>query len=104
MEEKVLNNVDESGMETEPAPKVKQPMRRETKRIIFYTLMMIFPFAQFLLFYVYVNFSEIMLAFQVYTEKTGAAIGYDITYSVENFVYVYNFVFNTDNSPFFTVT
>ena len=102
MEEKVLNNFDANGMEAEPAPKVKQPMKRETKRIIFYTLMMIFPFAQFALFYVYVNFSEIMLAFQVYAEKTGSAIGFDITYSLENFAYVYNYVFNKGNIPLIT--
>ena len=100
MDEKILQN-DEQFVEEnyeENAPKKKAPLTRETKRKIFYTLMMIFPMAQFLLFYVYVNFSEILLAFQMYTESVGA-IGYDITYTLDNFVYVFNYVFNTQNIP-----
>ncbi len=101
MDEKILQDVELNANETENTPKQKQPMRRETKRIVFYTLMMIFPMAQFLLFYVYVNFSEIMLAFQTYTESAGA-IGYDISWSVDNFVFVFNYVFNANNIPLIT--
>ena len=106
MDEQVLNNtentIETEGLNQEPAPKAKQPLKRETKRIIFYTLMMIFPFAQFLLFYVYVNFSEILLAFQQYAPIVGQEVGYDITYTFENFKYVYAFIFNKGNIPLIT--
>ena len=48
-------------------------LTRKTKRLIFYILMVSLPFAQFLLFYVYVHFNSILMAFKVETfTNTGA--------------------------------
>ncbi len=102
MDEQILQGEELIVEQPENKPKQKTPMKRETKRIVFYTLMMIFPMLQFLIFYVYVNFSEILLAFQMYAPIEGQAVGYHITYSLENFVYVFNYVFNVRNIPLIT--
>ncbi len=110
MDEQILQNEEQFVEESENlinespeegTPK-KPPMKRETKRIIFYTLMMIFPMAQFLLFYVYINFSEIMLAFQLYAIDPNDAENYIITFSTVNFEFVFNFLFQVKNIPLVT--
>ncbi len=50
--------------ETYEVPKI---LTRKTKRLIFYILMVSLPFAQFLLFYVYVHFNSILMAFKIDT-------------------------------------
>lgn len=50
--------------DTYEVPKI---LTRKTKRLIFYTLMVALPFAQFLLFYVYVHFNSILMAFKINT-------------------------------------
>ena len=50
-------------------------MSREKKRIIFYISLLIFPLAQFALFYVYVNLDMFLMAFRVYEIPKGQ-IGY----------------------------
>lgn len=62
--------------------KEKRVLKRTHKRIIFYTLMMILPMLNFLVFYVYQNFSTIFLAFKEYELVTGE--GYKETYTVFN--------------------
>ena len=102
MDEQVLQDVEQMVEEPEIAPKKKAPMTREKKRILFYTLMLIFPMAQFLLFYVYVNFYEISLAFQMHVAKENEAVGYDILLTFDNFKYAYNFIFQAKNIPLVT--
>ena len=45
----------------------EKTLNRAQKRLIFYTLMIALPVLQFAIFYVYVNFSFILQAFQKYT-------------------------------------
>lgn len=45
-------------------PKTKKVLKKNTKKSIFVFLMLIVPIIHFLIFYVYANFSSIMLAFQ----------------------------------------
>ncbi len=92
MEEIVLEN---------SSPKKDNRLTREKKRLIFYVLMLILPLAQFLIFYVYVNISSILLGFQKYTEKAGS-IGYDITFTWDNYIYVFNFLAKPHNLPLIT--
>ncbi len=57
---------------------------REKKRLLFYSCYIFIPLLQFCIFYIYVNFNSIMLAFQKYEVKTGT--GYNITFAgFENF-------------------
>ena len=68
--------------------KKKNNSRKKDKRV-FYICCMIFPVLQFLVFYVYVNFQSILLAFQKYEIVDGAikvsAVGF------ENFVSAWKF-------------
>ena len=102
MDEKVIQDVEQVVEEPEIAPKKKAPLTREKKRIIFYTLMLIFPMAQFLLFYVYVNFYEILLAFKMFVPIEGSAVGFVETFTFDNFRYVFNFIFVSKNIPLIT--
>ncbi len=49
----------------------KRTMTRSKKRLIFYILMMIVPILQFVLFYGYVNFNSILMAFRTYVPDKG---------------------------------
>ena len=77
-EEMIVNG--SNGAEKQP----RQVMTRAKKRLIFYTLMMAWPIIQFLIFYVYLNFSSILLAFQDYSIDYGGG-GYIIKYTFDNF-------------------
>ncbi len=44
---------------------------RESKRLIFYTVLIAIPSIQFFFFYVYANFNSILLAFQKYSQIPG---------------------------------
>lgn len=62
-----MNN-EIANMNTQPESyDVPRILTRKTKRLIFYTLMVALPFAQFLLFYVYVHFNSIVMAFKIDT-------------------------------------
>lgn len=60
---------------------------KKTKRLIFYILVMALPILQFCLFYLYVNFNSILLAFQRYTLPTEAGqLGYQVNFAgLDNF-------------------
>ena len=66
-------------------------LTRKAKRLIFYMLMVALPFAQFLLFYVYVHFSSIMMAFRVETADNKGLVtaSFDLT---ANFKAVFAFL------------
>ena len=67
------------------APKKKMLTSREKKRLLFYSCFIFIPLLQFCVFYLYVNFNSIMLAFQKYEVKIGAT-GYNIKFAgFENF-------------------
>lgn len=102
MDEQILQDVEQIVEEPEITPKKKAPMTREKKRVLFYTLMLIFPMLQFLVFYVYVNFYEILLAFQEYEAIEGVANKLNVKYTLGNFKFVYNYIFNTTNIPLIT--
>lgn len=56
-------------------------LSRKTKRIIFYSLMLVLPLVQFAIFYVYVNFKSISMAFMEYPMydffgESGAFVGF----------------------------
>ena len=77
--------------------KEKTPLKRSTKRTIFYVIMMALPILQFLIFYVYVNFSVILMAFKKYTEAENG-LGYDTIFAgFQNFKAVFN-VFKTGDN------
>ena len=70
-------------------------LTRKTKRIIFYSLMVALPFAQFLIFYVYVHFNSILLAFRV--EHTDHLGRFTVEYSLtKNFEAVFEYLKNDE--------
>ena len=52
----------------------KMKLNKRTKQLIFYISVIALPFIQFLIFYVYVNFSSIILAFQEFDPNTNRYI------------------------------
>lgn len=71
----------------------KRVYTRRQKRLLFYVLMFALPILQFLLFYLYVNFNSIIIAFQIKTPKLNE-IGYDISYNGANFKAAFDFFFS----------
>ncbi len=67
---------------------------RTQKRLVFYVLMFALPLLQFALFYIYVNFNSIIIAFQNKTiAKEG--LGYDISFAgMEHFEKAFKFFFS----------
>ena len=68
-------------------PSVEKPKRRYTRRqrrLTFYVLMFALPILQFLIFYIYVNFNSIMLAFQQRLPKASGR-GYDVSMTSDFF-------------------
>ena len=55
---------------------------RKQRRTVFYTLMFALPILQFLLFYLYVNFNSIIMAFQKKVEIE--PIGYETSFTWEH--------------------
>lgn len=63
--------------------------KRKHKRLLFYSLMLLIPVANFLVFYVYQNFSVIIMAFEKYEAVTGG-VGYRSQFAgFENFAAVF---------------
>ena len=67
--------------------KQKLPMSRETKRLIFYTLFMIYPVVHLSIFYVYANISALAMAFQKYSPGTATQYQIDFVFA-DNFIRV----------------
>ncbi len=88
------NMITTNGMPAEnggiPQDKIpaKKVLSREKKRLIFYILMLIFPLANFSLFYIYVHFDMFKLAFMTYEETAFGYVGEFVWF--ENFVFVVN--------------
>ncbi len=74
--------------------KAKRVYTRKQKRMIFYVLMFALPLLQFLLFYLYVNFNSIIIAFQEKTPKLDS-LGYDISFTGKNFEKAFDFFFSS---------
>jgi hypothetical protein len=51
--------------------------RRDRSRNLFFAAVVALPLLQFCIFYIYVNFESILLAFRLYTERVDD-FGYDI--------------------------
>lgn len=66
--------------------KKRKKLKRRTKRLIFYTLLIILPLIQFCIFYIGVNFNSIMLAFKEFSAETNRYVFAGFT----NFVKIYN--------------
>lgn len=50
--------------------KKKKKINKRTKQLIFYLCLVVLPLVQFCIFYIYVNFSSIMMAFQEFDAET----------------------------------
>lgn len=87
---------EEGAPEEQAVVPPKKVMNREKKRLLFYIIMIAFPILQFCVFYMYLNFSVILMAFEEYTESAGA-VGYDVSYSLNNFKFVIDYMFRTEN-------
>ena len=85
----------------QPTPEIvyepPKTMTRKTKRLIFYILMVALPFAQFLLFYVYVHFNSIMMAFRLETVDHTGKVTATFTFS-ENFKAVWSWLQSEEGS------
>ena len=64
------------------------------KKLRFYTLLLIFPVIQFLIFYVFVNFNSILLAFQEFNQDTANFDFLQIDQLFANFIKVVDDLFN----------
>ena len=65
--------------------KQRKMMTRTQKRLLFYVLIVALPVAQFCIFYIYVNFNSIIMAFQKY-EANANSLGYTISFAgLDNF-------------------
>lgn len=73
--------------------KQKKTYTRKQKRLVFYTLMFALPLLQFLLFYLYVNFNSISLAFTNRVAKV-QGVGYDVSVTTDHFVAAWKFFFS----------
>ena len=68
----------------------KEIRNNKIKRFLFILMMIIVPVTNFLVFYFYVNFDAIMMAFKVFDATTS-----QYYYSFNNFGMVWNQLFNT---------
>ena len=93
-------NIIINGVPTEngSAPQEKMPKEknqfasRAKKRLIFYILVLLFPLANFTLFYVYVNLDMFKLAFSHY-ELDPTGVGYIVSFvGFDNFAFVFDFL------------
>lgn len=69
-------------------PKKTSLLSRDKRRLIFYILILVLPLAQFALFYIYVNFNSIIMAFQEYSG--GGEAGYQTAFTFNNFKAVFD--------------
>ncbi len=66
--------------------KAQKVLSRDKKRLLFYTVMMIFPVVQFSIFYIYMNFTAFKLAFEEYD------LAYNVSYTFNNFKTIFEFL------------
>lgn len=72
-------------MENKSEQNIKM-VSRNKKRMLFYIAVLALPILQYLVFYVYVNFNTILLAFQSY-KPSASGIGYEVTFAkFDNFI------------------
>ena len=74
--------------------KERKGYTRKQRRLIFYVLVFALPLLQFLLFYLYVNFNSIIIAFQKKTPKE--TIGYDISFTWGHFANAFESFFSAE--------
>ena len=65
-------------------------MKRKTKRTLFFWFMAALPLLQFAIFYVYVNFNNIVLAFQKY--ELYESYTFDVSFTLGNFATAWNVI------------
>ena len=65
-------------------------MKRKTKRALFFWFMAALPLLQFAIFYVYVNFNNIVLAFQRY--ELNKSYTFDVSFTLGNFSTAWNVI------------
>ena len=65
-------------------------LKRKTKRALFFWCMAALPLLQFLIFYVYVNFNNVILAFQHY--ELNENFTFDVSFTFGNFATAWNTV------------
>lgn len=76
----------------------KHTLSRNKKRLIFYIALLVFPLIQFAVFYIYVNFNSIIMAFSTY-EDSGS--GYIQSFGFSQFASNMSKVFETfGNAPY----
>ena len=82
--EMTINEQNPNGFNEVNNKNQKLPLSRDKKRLIFFTLLMIYPVIHLSIFYVYANISALAMAFQKYSE--GVTTQYQI-----DFVFLDNF-------------
>ena len=76
-------------------------MTKKTKRLLFYIAVVALPIAQFCIFYLYVNFNSIIVAFQRYDLPAGGGTGYVKTFAAfENFKAAFKTLFSSQKMVF----
>lgn len=86
MSDKILTKKQpEKGMQT-----------RKRNKLIFFIAMIAVPLLQFCIFYLYVNFNSIKMAFEIYRIPESGQ-GYDVEFAgIENFKIAWNAIFSTE--------
>ena len=79
---------------TSSLPKTKKGFTRNQRRMTFYVLMFALPILQFLIFYLYVNFNSIVIAFQRKVEIE--PIGYATSFTFDHFKNAFKFFADED--------
>ena len=80
-----INQIDPNGFnEVNNEEKVKLPMSRDKKRLLFFIILMIYPVIHLSTFYVYANASALIMAFQKYSEGTTTQYQIDFVF-LDNF-------------------
>ncbi len=77
--------------------KPKRVRTRNQKRLLFYALMFALPLLQFAIFYIYVNFNSIIIAFQEQVARPGVGTGYEVKASLEPFKWAFNQFFSKES-------
>ena len=70
----------------------KKSLSRNKKRLIFYIAVITLPLIQFAIFYIYVNFNSIIMAFSTYTDE---GLGYQQSFGWNHFIANMKTVFDT---------
>lgn len=79
----------------------RKPVSRKTKRLIFYICVLILPLIQFAIFYIYVNFNSIIMAFSTYEDN---GFGYTQQFGFQYFIENMRKVFETFKEKPYLIT